>query len=405
MIKNKLGKYNLPTLVQYCKNCTRSNQRPHNMGEFNQKINEKKKYVGLNKKGLCGACEYYFEKDKIDWNKREIELEKLCNKYRKKDGNFDVIVPGSGGKDSVFVAHQLRNKYKMNPLLVTWRPAIYTDIGKKNYLSWLKLAKSNYSYSQNKKVHRLLTKLAFENLCHPFQPFILGQKNFAPKVAIKFNIKLIMYGESYVEFGMSKKTKNQPKMDEKYYSSDENLKNLYISGIKVKDLIKKYKLSYSDLKIYLPLNRRSISDNNIKFYNYSYFKKWNFHDNYYYALKNSEFKPNNVRLEGSYDKYASMDDKMDWLHFYTFYIKFGMGRTTAATDQEIRSGVITRDEGISLVKRFDGEYPKMYLNDILKYMNISKSRFEKIIDKARPRHLWQKKNNKWFLKKPIWKVK
>ena len=81
MSKIKLGKYGLPTKVIFCKNCTRSNQRPHNIGEFNQKINEKKEYVGLNDKGMCGACEYYFEKDKIDWVKREKELIKLCNKF------------------------------------------------------------------------------------------------------------------------------------------------------------------------------------------------------------------------------------------------------------------------------------------------------------------------------------
>ena len=402
MNKIKLGKYNLPTKVYFCKNCTRSNQRPHNLGEFNQKINEKKKYVGLNIRGLCGACQFYFEKQKINWIKREAELQKLCNKYRKNNGEFDIIVPGSGGKDSVFVAHQLRYKYKMNPLLVTWKPAMYTEIGKKNYKSWLKLGISNYSYSQNKKVHRLLTKLAFKNLCHPFQPFILGQKNFAPKVALKHNIKLIMYGESYVEFGMSKKTKNDPKMDEMYYSSDVDHQNLFISGITVKNLIKNYNISYKDLKPYLPLSTKEIKYNNIKFYNFSYFKKWNFHDNYYYALKNSEFMPNEERIEGSYDKYASMDDKMDWLHFYTFYIKFGMGRATAATDQEIRSGIITRDEGISLVKRFDGEFPKKYFNEVLDYMNISKDKFYQIIDDARPNHLWKKVYGKWKLKHPIW---
>ena len=98
-----------------------------------------------------------------------------------------------------------------------------------------------------------------------------------------------------------------------------------------------------------------------------------------------------------------MDDKLDWLHFYTFYTKFGMGRATAATDQEIRSGVITRDEGIRLVKRFDGEFPKKYLDDCLKYMGISRKRFNYIINKFRPKHLWEKKRNKWILKKPIWK--
>ena len=127
-----------------------------------------------------------------------------------------------------------------------------------------------------------------------------------------------------------------------------------------------------DLKIYLPLEEKKFEKNKLEFHNFSYYKKWNFHDNYYYAVENTDFKPNFERLEGSYDKYASMDDKLDWLHFYTFYIKFGMGRTTAATDQEIRSGVITRDEGVKLVKRFDGEFPKQYLKDCLNYMGISK---------------------------------
>ena len=94
---------------------------------------------------------------------------------------------------------------------------------------------------------------------------------------------------------------------------------------------------------------------------------------------------------------------MDWLHFYTFFIKFGMGRASSATEQEIRSGAITRDEGISLIKRFDGEFPKLYLNDCLKYMKKKKKQFNETIDKARPKHLWSKKGNKWQLKNPIWK--
>ena len=100
-----------------------------------------------------------------------------------------------------------------------------------------------------------------------------------------------------------------------------------------------------------------------------------------------------------------MDDKLDWLHFYTFYTKFGMGRATAASDQEIRSGVITRDEGIYLVKRFDGEIIEKYLNDILKYLGISKKKFFDVIDKFRPPHLWKKEKGKWKLRYPIWNSK
>lgn len=403
--KTKLGKYGLPLKVIFCSYCTRSNQRPHNLGEFINDKNKRKSFVKLNHKdGMCDACKFYFEKQKINWKKRELELKKLCDKFRKNNGEFDVIVPGSGGKDSIFVTHQLKHKYKMNPLLVTWAPNIITDIGKQNFKAWTNMGMPNYTYYQNHKIHKKLTKLAFLNLCHPFQPFILGQKNLAPKLAIKFNINLVMFGEHDCEFGMMMNKKNNPKMDKSFFVTDKNYNDLHISGIKVSELINKYQFTLDDLEDYLPLKDKTFTKSKIEFHFYSYYKKWNFHDNYYYAIKNSDFKPSPYRIEGSHDKYASMDDKLDYLHFYTFYIKFGMGRATSATDQEIRSGVINRDEGVALVKRFDGEFPKKYLKDCLDYMGLTKEEFLKVIDKARPNHLWKKRDGKWQLRHPIWQI-
>jgi N-acetyl sugar amidotransferase len=404
--KIKLGKYGLPIKIFYCTHCTRSNQRPHNTGEFNQIKNENKSFVELNQKnGICNACKFYFEKQKINWEFREKELIKLCDKFRKNNGEFDVIVPGSGGKDSLYVAHQLKYKYRMNPLSVTWAPNMKTEDGIKNFEAWLDIGLPNYTFYQNPYVHRKLTRLAFLNLCHPFQPFIIGQKNFAPKIAVKFNINLVMFGEHDAEFGMMMNKKNNPKMDKSFFVSDKNYKDLYLSGIKVSELIKKHNFTLNDLESYLPLNSKTFKKSKIEFHFFSHYKKWNFHDNYYYAIKHSNFKPSSSRLEGSHDKYASMDDKLDWLHFYTFYIKFGMGRTTAATDQEIRSGIINRNEGIALIKRFDGEFPEKYLKDCLDYMKIKKKKFLEIIDKARPAHLWKKRLGKWILRQPIWESK
>lgn len=107
-------------------------------------------------------------------------------------------------------------------------------------------------------------------------------------------------------------------------------------------------------------------------------------------------------MEGSYSKYSSIDDKIDWLHYYTTYIKFGIGRATYDSAQEIRNGDITRDEGIRLIKRFDGEFPRLYLNDCLNYMGLSEARFYEIIDRARPPHLWKHRNGRWELKVKIW---
>ena len=98
-----------------------------------------------------------------------------------------------------------------------------------------------------------------------------------------------------------------------------------------------------------------------------------------------------------------MDDKFDWLNHYTTHIKFGIGRATYDTAQEIRNGDITREEGISLIKRFDGEYPYKYVQDCCDYMGITVKRFDEIIEKFRTSHLWEKINGDWKLKKPIWK--
>ena len=134
-----------------------------------------------------------------------------------------------------------------------------------------------------------------------------------------------------------------------------------------------------------------------------YYIKWHPQESYYYAVENTDFYPNDERTEGSYSKYSSLDDKIDWLHYYTTYIKFGIGRATYDSAQEIRNGDITRDEGIALVKRFDGEFPKQYLKDCLEYMDITEQQFYDTIEKFRTPHLWENRFGKWELKYPIWK--
>ncbi len=401
-MKKLYGKYGLPLKIEYCKKCTRSNQRPVSAQEFKQKAADNKAIVPLDS-GICNACHYAEIKKTIDWKNREKELVELCDKHRKHDGSFDVLVPGSGGKDSIYVAHELKNKYGMNPVLATWAPNIQTKQGIQNFQAWIDDGFANYMVYQNQKVHKTLTKLAFEELCHPFQPFIIGQKNMAPRLATQLGIDLIMFGEHDAEFGMGLDKMNVPTMDIDYFTvEDFNISDLFIGGLSVDVIMDKYKFSKSDLAAYLPIKKEDFNNSGAEFHFYSYYKRWNFHDNYYYAVQNTNFLPSSERLEGSYDKYASMDDKIDWLHFYTFYTKFGMGRATSATEQEIRAGVITRDEGISLIKRFDGEFPLKYLNDCLLYMDVSEEKFNEVIENSRPEHIWKKENGNWVLRKPIW---
>lgn len=396
------GKYGLSLKVEYCKKCTISNQRPSSAIEFQQRSGDKKEYISFTD-GICDACRYLEKKKKINWEEREKELLELCDKHRKSNGDFDCIVPGSGGKDSVIAAHILKYKYKMNPLTVTWPPNMCTDIGTHNFHGWLNSGLANYTYFPNQQVHRKLTELAFKGLVHPFQPFILGQKNIAPKISAMFNIPLVFYGENEAEYGNAIENNEKPIRDRKYYSAEYQLEDIYLAGHSAKELLEKNKWRLSDIDAYLPANPYKLEETKTEIHYLGYYIKWHPQEVYYYSVENTSFSPNFRRTEGSFSKYSSLDDKIDWLHWYTYHAKFGIARATFDAAQEIRNGDITRDEGIALIKRFDGEYPKLYLNDILNYLNIFKEEFDEIIDNARPNHLWEKNHGQWELKHPIWK--
>lgn len=400
----KFGMYGLPLEVKFCKKCTMNNQRPSSTIEFKSKPGEKKRPIEFDSEGVCEACRYAGKKKSIDWGKRKTELKELCDLFRKDDGSFDVICPGSGGKDSVMAAHILKYEYNMHPLLVTWPPHIYTRVGKRNFDAWLNAGFANYTYWPNQKVHRLLTRLAFEKLVHPFQPFIIGQKNLAPKFSVRMNVPLVVYGENEAEYGNAIADNYKATRDSSYYSMEGELDEVYLGGVNARELIKEYHLSVSDLEAYLPENPANLDRVGTEVHYLGYYLRWHPQETYYHAVEHSDFLPNDFRTEGSYSKYSSIDDKIDWLHYYTGYIKFGIGRATYDSAQEIRNGDITRDEGIRLVRRFDGEFPAMYLQDCLDYMNIDETRFHEVIEKARTSHLWEMNKGEWHLKNRIWEM-
>lgn len=189
------AKYGLPLTVQYCRRCVISNQRPNSAIEYNHTQDSVKATIHFDDYGVCDACRFAERKQhQIDWSEREDQLRELCDRHRKSDGSYDCIVPGSGGKDSFFASHILKNKYRMHPLTVTWAPHIYTEWGWKNFQSWIHAGHDNYLMTPNGRVHRLLTRLSTELLFHPFQAFMFGQKALAPKMALLFDIPLVFYG-------------------------------------------------------------------------------------------------------------------------------------------------------------------------------------------------------------------
>jgi N-acetyl sugar amidotransferase len=387
--------FGLPSNVIFCKECVLSNQKPNPVVEF--KNNNNLKLGPEFENGVCNACRYNKAKDKINWKEREDKLFEILAKYKKNSG-YDCVVPGSGGKDSAYTAHILKYKYKMNPLTVTWAPHLYTDPGWKNFTNWIHIGGfDNLLFTPNGRLHRYLTKLAFLNLLHPFQPFIIGQKNIGPSIAEKFDIPLVIYGENTAEYGSSFNENFDPLMDVKYFTRG-SLHELVFGKKNIQEIIHETDFTINDFEPYIPLSTDRIKKKDIKVFYMGYFHKWDPQEMFYYASENTGFKPNNERTEGTYSKYSSIDDKIDNFHYYTTLIKFGLGRATYDAAQEIRNGKITREEGINLVKKFDNEFPKKYFKDFLEYINITEEDFWITIDQFRSPHLWEKVNNEWKLK-------
>jgi len=390
-LDRQLGKR--PLEVKYCKKCVVSNQRPR---------------ITFDENGVCSACNYaYLKHNVIDWNKREEMLKELLGKHRSKNGSYDCIVPASGGKDSSYVAHQLKYNYGMHPLTVTWAPFMYTDIGWQNYINFKDQGFDNLLCFPNGKVHRKLSRLAFELLGDAWEPFAYGQKAYAFHIAAKFKIPLIFYGESgEVEYGGSVKNVDKPAEPisdwKDFYYKGSGIDELIQHGLSV-GMFTDEEVKNNDFMFYHPPRPEELEALKPQMHWFSFYKKWVPQENYYYSVENAGFQANPERSEGTYSKYASLDDKTDGFHFYLAYIKFGIARATSDAAHEIRDGHLTREEGVALVHRYDGEFPKKYYKEFLEYLNITDREFWEIIDLYRSLspHLWEKVDGEWKLKRRV----
>lgn len=412
------AKYGLPTEVRFCKRCVISNQRPNSAVEFKHTAKSTKQTINFDEEGVCDACRVAEEKHKtIDWSERERKLKELCDRFRSKDGSYDCLVPGSGGKDSFYAAHMLKYKYGMHPLTVTWAPHVYTEWGWKNFQAWMHAGFDNYLMTPNGRVHRLLTRLAVENLFHPFQPFIIGQKAYAPKMALLHKIPLVFYGENEAEYGNPKEDTDTAKRSWEYFTGHAE-KDTYLGGTSVAELKADYGLDTSDLEPYMPGNPADMEKLGVEVHYLGYYLKWHPQSCYYYAVEHGGFQASPERTPGTYSKYNSIDDRIDDFHYYTTRIKFGIGRATYDAAQEIRSGDITREEGVALVRKFDHEFPERFAEEIFRYLSLPENEFPKasrmfeqpimtreyfmkLTDRFRSPHLWKYENGEWKLRRTV----
>ena len=363
--------------LKYCVKCVMPNTRPK---------------LSFNKDGVCSACIGAEENKRIDWKSREKELAKIFDKHRSKT-KYDCIVPVSGGKDSIYQVHVVKNVYNMNPLCVTYRSDTRTKIGEHNIQVLRNMGVDHIDFTPNPIGFRKLCKKTFEEVGDCSIADHLAIWGSIPKFSIAFNIPLVIYGENPdMEYGADRSEreistinrnwlKNQPILKGRT-AEDWCDKNLKIEEIRALT----YPPTKSLIKIgYIPLFL-------------GYYLPWDVKRNFEIA-KTYGFMERQRPIMGIY-RYADLDCIRIVIHHYFKWLKFGFNKVTDNACNEIRKGRMTRDEAIRLVRENDGlKPPKEYIMQFCNYIGITEKHFWKVLERFRNKDIWKKdKNGEWYLK-------
>jgi N-acetyl sugar amidotransferase len=372
--------------MKYCKKCIQPDTRPG---------------IYFNDEGICGACIYEEEKKKIDWHSREEELKGIVKwakqKAKENNSNYDCVIGVSGGKDSTFQALYARDRLGLRALLVNSEPDYITEIGRKNIENLKFLGFDSIMLRPNPKVMKKLVKKDFLEYANPGKVTEMSLWSSAYIVADKFNIPLIIQGENpALTLGVTK-----------IMEADGNALNVlqqdtlstgwqrYVGdGISEEDLFM-FRFDMESIK------KKGIRGVWLQYYA----KEWSVSGNAEFAISHGltirpeYFNPHEV---GTYVPYSSLDSNLVPLNQMLKHIKFGFGLCTDYACYEIREGKITREEAIDLVKKYDGKCDIRYIKKFCDYIGISVDEFWRVANSFRGA-MWEKKNENWVLKNPIWK--
>jgi hypothetical protein len=274
---------------------------------------------------------------------------------------------------------------------------MYTDIGRKNLDAFCHAGFDIMKFQPNGLLHRRLARLAFEFYGDPFQPFVYLQLGWPIHVALQTGARLIMYGENgEAEYGGDQAANDKPFWGwddwDRVYTKGANVRTLIALGLRLgvfnSDEAGRLSQYYS-----LP-PRAELQEHDIEVHWLGYYMRWHPQANYYRATQRTGFEPNPERSEGTYSKYASIDDRLDGLHYYMAYLKFGIGRATSDAAHEVRDGDISREEAVALVRRYDGELPLLHIAQCADYLGMTVEQVFEVADRFRPEHLWEELGEK-----------
>jgi len=369
--------------MKYCKKCVQPDTRPG---------------IYFNEDGVCGACLYGEGIEKIDWDARHKELREIV-RWAKADSNgtYDCVIGVSGGKDSTFQSLYARDVLGLHPLLVNSEPEDITDIGRHNIENLKKLGFDVISLRPNPRVMKKLIKRDFYRYLNPVKVTEYSLWASAYIVAHAFKIPLIIQGENPgITLGVRHKTgtgSNALNANKQDTLEKDCLSEYVGDGIEPRDLF----MFHYDRNL---LEKERIRGVWLQYY----VKEWSQLGNAAFSISQGLWiRPSDVNLHalGTYRRFFQLDGRLLEVNQMFKYIKFGFGQATDHACYDIREGRITREQGIALIKEFDGRCGEQYIQRFCDYINITKEELWRVANSFRG-EMWEKDGSNWKLKNPIW---
>jgi len=349
--------------MKFCKKCLYPSTKPQ---------------LQFDERGICSACNNYKLKDEVDWGKKKVDLLHILDKYKSKDGSkYDCIIPVSGGKDSTFQTYTIKETFGLNPLAVNFHPHDQTEIGRKNLENLKQLGVDCIEFSPNPIVYSKLAKFGLVELGDFQWPEHIGIFTIPVQVAVRYKIPLIIWGENpQLEYGQPTNIDTDTILDREW---NEKNGGYFLDKIKPKDMTK-YGFKTKELIPYIYPSDDDIRQIGVTGIFLGSYVKWDLFKQLDF-VKELGFSENDEVKEGTYDKWENLDVYFTVFHDYFKFLKYGFGRTTDHASIEIRYERITREQGIELVKKYEGKIPRKYLDKFLKSADISEQEFHDICDK------------------------
>jgi len=370
--------------MQVCSRCFYTQNHPLN--------------ITFNNDGICSGCIIHEEKDSLDWNERSEKLETILNDYKNKtQNNYDCIIPVSGGKDSYFIVDTIKNRYGLNPLLVTYNKHYNTDVGIRNLANLrIKFDCDIMTLTVSPETVKKITRATFRRFGSIYWHCIAGQTVYPVQIAVKFKIPLIIWGahQGIDQVGMFSHL-NEVEMTRKYR------KNHDLMGYEAEDLISDFDyISKNDIKAYIYPDNKEIEEIGVRGIYLNNYIRWDSRKQHEEMIEKFDYETS--LQTRTFDTYNDVDCwNYSDVHDFIKYVKHGYGKVTDHVNREIRLRSMTRDQGLSLINEFTRLQPKN-LHLFLDWFGITENSFYYILNQHRNKYFWSRnKNWEWVFKNKL----